>query len=89
MFKDFQSKSRFRMPVTPLDPEVLRVLQSRATGSGMSHADAAVEAWRDPGSNHEWHGLMQDEFRRAMPVVAHFLDVAAYGLPDNRPRREP
>lgn len=89
MFDGFRPKSRYRMPVTPMDPDALLHVQNKANAAGRADAGAAVTAWKEPGDNPEWHYLMQDEFRRAMPVVAHFLDVAAYGIPDNRPRREP
>lgn len=72
------------MPVTPMNQQTLRDAQRIYRDD----ADMAVHAWKTPGDNPEWHRLMQDEMRRAMPVVTFFLDVAAYGYPVNRARLE-
>lgn len=84
MFRDFRAKSRYRMPVTPMSGAEF----SRLRASGAPAAECAVKAWRDAGNNAEWHRLMQDEVRRAMPLVAYFLDVEAYGHPQFQSRTE-
>ena len=50
------------------------------TKTGLSQYDglpsgvAVLMAWSEPGSNPEYHRLMQNEVRRQMPVLARALD---------------
>jgi hypothetical protein len=39
--------------------------------------DAVRLAWMNPGRDPEWHRRMQEEVRRAMPVLARALDRMA------------
>lgn len=84
MFKDFRSKSRYRMPVTPLSGAEFARFKAEPGHPG----EVAVKAWGEAGSDPSRHRMMQDEVRRAMPLVAYFLDVGAYGHPETQSRTE-
>lgn len=58
------------MTATPTTPDGLRQYDH------LSPLEAAHRAWTDAGANPDWHRHMQDEVRRAMPVLARALDRA-------------
>lgn len=57
-----------------------RPLATPVTEEGLKQYDdlhvitAIWRAWEEPGENPEWHKAMQEEVRRAMPLLARALD---------------
>lgn len=63
-----ERKRRRSVEPTPVTEEGLKQYDDFAPG------EAVYLAWSEPGNTPRWHGLMQEEVRKNMPVLARALD---------------